>query len=262
MAEWWEGMGADQIVEWSREVSARQAYEFAESNNLTREGFRNQLGIAKINAAQSGANAKLASQTALKTAKMQIDWGRERMMELEIPQMQVDAWYKASQVELARAAQEINRGELGLSWTQTLAQVGQRPEDYFQAADIARGAQARQDVPIFMRALLENVSPMAQGGPGGGGQPTTAASLAEQLMGTGAAGGDVRAAQDRRALEVADQIFKRGGGSVLPGLMESLTQTERSLLASAGGKKGYDVPAFMETWARSRPGQGSALAAA
>jgi hypothetical protein len=226
--------------------------------------MRNSLTQARIAAGASTSNAKTAAAAAIKQVKMQIEWQRERMHELEIPQMQIDAWYKAAQIELGRSAQEIQRGELGLNWVNTIAQAGQRPEDYFYAADIARGAQGREDVPIFLRALLENVAALPTGSPNAQaeGKPTTAASLAEQLMGMGGSENmDQRAEQDRRALEVADEIFRRGGGSVLPGLMESLTTTERNLLASAGGKQGFDVPSFFENWAKSRPGQASAMLA-
>jgi hypothetical protein len=256
---WWSGMSADQIVNWTKEQSARQAYEFAEKTDLTREGYRNALQRAQVAAGATTGSAKIQAQAALQQERMKIEWAKQRMAELEIPQMQIDAWAKAAQIELGRAAQDIQRGELGLSWTQTLAQAGQRPEDYFASADIARGAQARQDVPIFMRALLENQAPLAGTAPGGGGQPTTAATLAEQLMGTGQAGR--REEQDRRALEAATAIFQRGGGSVLPGIMESLSTTERNLLQSAGGKGGFDVPSFFESWAKSRPGQASSMLA-
>lgn len=235
-----------------KQASGIRIKEMASREAISRDDFANRLAIARISAGQSGKNVEMQTAAQLKIERMRIDATRDRMEQLEIPQLEVDAWYKAAQYDLGKAAQDIDRGQLGLQWTNLVAQAGQKPEDYFYAADVARGASERQDVPIFMNALLQNQAPRT-GAPGGPPQPASATSLADSLLNYS---GSNRERQDQRALEVAGQIFQRGGGALKPGVLEGLSGTEMKLLGSAGAKKGVDMPAWFEDWASKRINQG------
>ena len=253
------GLSRDDVIRLFSEASGFKIKQLEQQAQLSNDQIRNTLAIARLQAQQQGKNVEMQTAATLKGIRMQIDQAKDRMEQLEIPQMEADAWYKAAQWDLGKAAQDIDRGQLGLQWTNLVAQAGQKPEDYFYAADVARGASGREDVPVFMNALLQNVAPRT-GAPGGSPQPASATSLADSLLNYS---GSNRERQDQRALEVAGQIFQRGGGAIRPGVLEGLSGTEMKLLGSAGAKKGVDMPAWFEDWASKRINQsaGNVMAA-
>ena len=63
------------------------------------------------------------------------------------------------------------------------------------------------------------------------------------------------------ALSAIGDFFKRGATGVAPGVLESMDDAELQSLSSGGRKLGYDVPAWMRQWQRSRIGQTSLQAA-
>lgn len=165
--------------------------------------------------------------------------------------------------------QENNRGQLGLDYLKTASSM-RGPADYFQASDFNRGAQQRQDVPLFLQSLMNTTGNQYGSFTGGGGAPagynvnTALAGLgmgggAPMAAGGGAPGMNAQDAQALAGIKAADQA---GAHTWAPGYLESRSPSELGLLQSGseysgGGQKSWDWNDLLNTYAKSRIANGS-----
>lgn len=225
---------------------------------------------------------------------------RAREIAVREGEAKANAWYQREQTKLGWAAQrldeEIQRGrlsldqsKLGLDYLMADAELRSTPDNYFKLMDFQAGAQARQDVPIFLQRLIENTtgaqSPGNAGQPAPGGTPTPGsaqqaiAALTGQANpsgGSGSGGGTaqstdprlaailaaVKAAppsgtegysdQDKTALGVIQALYQQGFGSLGPQALESAGKTGRALIAAGGRRLGYDPTMAFEDYQNSR----------
>lgn len=124
-----------------------------------------------------------------------------------------DAWYKQEQVRLADQTHQLAMSQLGLDYLKTDVEYRSSPDNYFKLADFEAGARARQDVPLFLQGLQQNVQGAAYQAPGG--MPTS------QGIGSG---------------------IEALGGSLAPGVGQTWTPPNGGIF---GGFK--DVPSQYQT---------------
>lgn len=153
------------------------------------------------------------------------------------------------------ATMGLNQAKLGYDLVGTAAQLAQRPEDYFMAANYARGVAAQPGTATFLDALKNNAHLTGFGAQAGTPTPGSLGGLLGKLGGTGTPGAD-------SYLASIGQIGQAGAGKLGAGALENLTSTERSLLASGLGANGYDTPTFLDQYARSRIGNTGSVRAA
>lgn len=192
----------------------------------------------------------------------------------------LDDWYKHESAGLARerltqdqyeftTTNELNNKKFGLDQARlgydVLGQAAQLrgPENYFQAADYARGTAGNPQTATFLNALQNNTQMADYGMQGGLPNPETMGTLAAKLTGQGQAvgsggGNSAGNAYDDNNMAVIGNIAAKGAHQLGPGSLESLTDTERSLFGSGLDKLGIDKATFLNQYARSRVGQGIA----
>lgn len=68
----------------------------------------------------------------------------------------IQKWYNERQVELALLQHSIAQGQLGLGYLTQAVQWANSPDNYFKLLDFQAGARERQDVPLYLQALLNN----------------------------------------------------------------------------------------------------------
>lgn len=198
----------------------------------------------------------------------------------------IDKWYNEQQVRLAgeRLAEEgrqfnerlafdkqTQAENLGLSQARQgydllNMQANLRgPQDFFQADELSRGIAAQPGTATFLNALKNNTNLAGYGAQAGVPDKANINALAARLGYTGpelvpgagvaSAGGSSNAATNLAAIR---DIGAAGAHKLGAGSLEQLTDTERKLLESGLGASGFDVPTFLQQYARSRIGQGLA----
>ena len=180
-----------------------------------------------------------------------------------------DQEYKRAQVQLARETLTFNResfaqtfGEgqrqfdvntglaqagLGMRGVETAASL-RGPEDYFVAADYARGFSQMPGSSGFLSALQNNTRLADFGKQGGVPQPETMDSLTAKLQGGGNPNTGSYLAQ-------IGNVAAKGAHQVGAGVLEQFSPTESKLFTAGLSELGYDPETFLSQHRRSRIGQ-------
>jgi hypothetical protein len=145
----------------------------------------------------------------------------------------------------------LNQAQLGYDVMNMGAQL-RGPENYYQAADFARGVAGQPQTATFLQALQNNTRLSDFGAQGGLPNPETLGTLQAKLTGGNAAGN----AYHDNSLASIGNIAAKGAHQIGAGGLESLTDTERSLFSSGLDKLGIDKATFLNQHRRSRVGQG------
>jgi hypothetical protein len=142
----------------------------------------------------------------------------------------------------------LNQARLGYDLIGTGAQL-RGPENYFQAAEYARGVAGQPGTAGFLSALQNNAKLAGFGAQGGVPNPETLGTLQAKLLG----GGDPNNAN---YLAQIGNVGALGAHRLGAGSLEQLTDTERKLFTSGLDEIGYDSNTFLDQYRRSRIGQG------
>lgn len=145
----------------------------------------------------------------------------------------------------------LDQARLGYDVTNMGAQL-RGPENYYQAADFARGVAGQPETATFLNALQNNTRMADFGAQGGLPNPETLGTLQAKLTGGNSAGN----AYHDNTLASIGNIAAKGAHQLGAGSLESLTDTERSLFSSGLDKLGIDKATFLNQYGRSRVGQG------
>lgn len=175
----------------------------------------------------------------------------------------LDDWYKRESAALARerltqdkyefeTSTAIKRGELGLDVLKTASSL-RGPENYYQAAEYARGVSQMPQTATFLQSLRDQTKMADYGAQGGLPNPETMDTLTAKMTGTNTGG---NAVQDGNNLATIGNIAAKGAHQLAPGSLEGLTDNERALFTSGLDRLGVDTPTFLNQYARSRVGQG------
>ena len=189
----------------------------------------------------------------------QYDLGKRTARTAEASQA-LDDWYKRESAGLARErlkqdqyefeqTNSLNQAKLGYDLIGTAAQL-RGPDNYFQAANYARGVSGNPQTATFLSALQNNTRMADYGMQGGQPDPVTVGSLSAKLLGNGAG-----VANDNNYLAQVGNIAAKGAHQLGPGSLEGLTDTERKLFTSGLDELGYDTSTFLNQYKRSRVGQ-------
>lgn len=227
----------------------------AEMDRL-REQLSTQMEIAE--GGWAVAKKQIAAQ--LKIARMNMKLQLKQMKEIGIPMRELAQRAQAFDEEQAKWLRGFSQAQLGLEYAKYSASLS-GPENWMQAYNFARNAQANPNVPVYMQNLLEHTQAAGFSGYAGAPDPLTAQSIQSKLAGGGAYAATDAASQEAAAIAAAGQIFNRGPGQLAPGSLENLDEHELATLASIGGGLGHDVPRWLRDYQRSKLGQESALAA-
>lgn len=183
----------------------------------------------------------------------------------------LDDWYKRESAALARErlTQDkyefdktheldvqkfgLDQAKLGYDLIGTAAQL-RGPENYFAAAEYARGVSGNPQTSTFLSALQNNTKMADYGAQGGLPNPETLGTLTAKLN----AGGNAVTDNSGNYLAQVGNIAAKGAHQLGPGSLESLTDTERSLFGSGLDELGVDKATFLDQYRRSRVGQGIA----
>lgn len=242
------------------------------------ELFENQIAEQKREADRTYKLNKAKLDQDYKIAKQNARTAQERN--------QIDRWYNEQQVQIAqqRLAEEgrqfdqrlsfdrevqaqnlgLNQARLGYDVLGMQAQL-RGPEDYFAASNYARGVAAQPGTATFLNALRDNSHLAAFGAQAGAPDAVSVNSLSAKLggpniiPGTGAATPTSTSGVDDLHRQI-QQIGLAGAHKLGAGALERLTDTELKLLQGGLGTAGpdgkaFDVPTFMQQYARSRIGQ-------
>lgn len=205
-----------------------------------------------------------------KIAKLNAKTQRERN--------EIDRWYNQQQVQLAqeRLAQDkyefeqehaLNKGRLGYDVLNMAAQL-RGPENYFQAANFARGVADDPNSAGFLNALKDNIGQRSYGAQYSVPDPVTLNSLASSLgtpFETGAvqpgalSPGNTAAADDTRLNQIRG-LYAGGAHKLGAGALEGLTADEFKLLQSGIDAIGGSGATFLDQYRRSRVGNRSQMA--
>jgi hypothetical protein len=192
----------------------------------------------------------------------------------------IDKWYNEQQVAIARErlAQDdrhfqqthaLNQARLGYDVLGMAAQL-RGPENYYQAANFARGAANDPNTPVFLNALKTNSRMPDFGAQYGIPDPETLSTLSSKLGTTLGAGAPSSTANlipgtgttgappnSDNSLNQIRGLYAAGAHKLGAGSLEQLTDTELKLLKSGVDAIGGDFNTFMDQYRRSRIGQGS-----
>lgn len=163
------------------------------------KAFAGQLsGTSEENQAKQLAQQKYAVDQQYKAAMANAKNDAERN--------KIQKWWNERQVELALLTHSLNQARLGLDYLKQGVEYAQTPDNYFKLLDFQAGAQQRQDVPMFLDALLRNQQlPAWQQS---GGMPT-AKSLGDMLQVLGFSGG-AKTGQGLPSYDVGQNITATG----------------------------------------------------
>jgi hypothetical protein len=210
---------------------------------------------------------------------------RQELLEIGIPAAKVDKWYKEAQIQLARETLIEDRRQFDLQFGEGQRQFNAStgldllktgaslsgPENYFEAADFARGVSQRGDVPKFLEDLRSTgAAGLATGPYSQSPTPLTLGSLQAKLLGTGGngsmgpgAGGAAApggTGEADRALAAVTQIGMRPN-KLQPMAIETLQPGEQKALASGLGKAGFYTPDWLAQYRQGQLGFGDLGAA-
>ncbi len=173
----------------------------------------------------------------------------------------LDKWYKRESAALARErlredkyqfeqTHALNQAKLGYDLVGTLAQM-RGPDNYFQAANYARGVSGNPQTATFLTALQNNTGMSDFNAQGGLPDPVSYNSMVGRLTGQANP-------SDGNNLAAIGNIAAKGAHQLGAGSLERLTDTERKLFTSGLDSLGIDTPTFLNQYTRSRIGQGTA----
>lgn len=177
--------------------------------------------------------------------------------------------------ETARRGQDFSQEQA--RWTNALNYLSMAaqlrgPDDWLSYLNFTRGAAAG-DAPAFLKSLMDSmglVHPSTELGlpdwaPIPGGQ-VNAPSMAGLSAAMGGPGGGVAAGGGTSQDAVANTInmvrtAANNMGRLPGGALEDMSEDERNFFLGTAGSLGYSVPSLLDSYQRSRIGQGSARAA-
>lgn len=246
--------GISSDIDWAAIKAQLQASKAATAASLANNKSTNKTNL-KI--AQGGwAVSREGIKSQLKIANGQLQFQRDQMEKIGIPAEQAQEWMNHEQVRLADQTFQLSKASLGLEYLKFSSTLS-GPNNYFQASNFARGAQA-SGASAFLQSLQANQQSAAFQGQGPGGpDPLTAASLTSKLNGSG----PDTSSTDAANLASIGSVLGAGPGQLAPGTLESLDPNEMALLSSGGGQLGYDVPQWLRTYQKGQIGTESGLAA-
>lgn len=237
-----------QAASWDRQV-------YADQQDYRNRALAQQGASSRAANETSRANAALSARTQLKQQKMQIDAQyrtfRERLNELEIPTLHLDAWYKQQQIGLAKANLELEaRG----------------PRNAFQYVSAMRQTSGTPNLPASLAAMARNQPLAAYEGQSGNPEAMSFSDLASKYGfgdGAGGAGGVQQSDIDREnaALAAMRTVAERGPQGMGLGVYDSMTDYEKAVFNSGLEKLGYDAGDWEQRMRRAAPGQGNPMAA-
>lgn len=243
-----------------RQQAAGYERQVNQENNDYRNRALAQQGASSRAATQaSRANAQLAASTQIKTQKMQIDatyrMFKEKMDALDIPTLQLDAWYKNAQVGLLRGEFAL-KAAAPRNALQYSAAMGQATGSYLPAslAALARNEPYRPGAPS---GTPEKFDPNPYLGDQGA--PAQAPGSAGVAGAAGTMGQD--AAREQAVRAAMKDTLARGPGGVAPGVYESLPGYDQEIFKSVLADSGYDPEDWLQRRAMVGIGQGNVLAA-
>lgn len=254
-------------------------YTGANSTSARERDAANVARIARMEADRKYQLAKRELDQNYTIAKQSARTARERN--------EIEKWYNREQVRIAgerlvedrrqfderlkfdtaRAAEQLGLSQAKLGYDVLAQQAALRgPADYFAASNLARGVAAQPGTATFLNALRDNAKLAAFGAQAGAPDAVSVNSLAAKLGGPGIIPGTgtatPSAGQDTDALHRGiQQIGLAGAHKLGAGSLEQLTDTELNLLKggleTAGPDgKAFDWTTFLDSYRRSRIGQG------
>lgn len=227
----------------------------ARSGNPDDEG-----ALARQNELASAENARRFNETLSqqsKSARQQYEVSM-RNARTQQEQAAADAEYKRAQTELAKqrlAFDERNsNADRGLRMTEISANL-RGPQNYFQAANFARGMAGNPQTATFLSALQNGQQMAGYGAQGGMPDKVTVEGLQAKMLGqSGGGGASAYDASNGNYLAQIGNIAAKGAHQVGAGGLEQLTDTERKLFTSGLDELGYDSNTFLDQYKRSRIG--------
>lgn len=244
----------------SRSASSSSQYQAVDYTDLI-ENAREQ---AQRNADRDYQLKKREVDQQYQIAKLNAKTQRERNA--------IDKWYNEQHVAIARErlAQEdrhfqqehaLNQARLGYDVLGMQANL-RGPENYYQAAEFARGVAAQPGTATFLGALRDNTNLAGYGAQAGIPDKVSLNSLSAKMGGPNIIPGTgtpstAAATNDDANLSAIRGIASAGAHKLGAGALEQLTDTELKLLQSGLDYIGVDTPTFMQQYARSRIGQGT-----
>lgn len=242
-----------------------------------------------------------ALSSQVKQAKDELDYkyaSLKQQAKTSSEQLELDRWYKQEQTKLAQQAQALKEKEFQLSYADAETKYLSSPDTMFQARQLERSAsslvnggsaygsyraggdQEKANTKEDFARIYNGGSFQTNGGSGGssGSSMSTnstsggGAGSTSSLYATSAdTGGSVGSGQQStsstggndmdRADSAGSQLLANGGGSLGLGQYESLLPGTRAALTSLAKTKGIYMPDWQAQWKRTRPGQGSTMAA-
>jgi hypothetical protein len=183
---------------------------------------RDKLDMADSNADadRDAANARFEAEMAFRMKQLALE---KKRLEIERGKAAADAWYQQQQVRLTEEAHMLKASEIGLDYLKTSVEYASTADNYFKQADFQAGMAQRQDVPLFMEALLNNVNSATAQQWGGKPEPNNLTELAQGMGYDGQTTGP-----GTEPWKPANQGKPFGG--VIPGVKDPS--------AGKGGKKG------------------------
>lgn len=215
---------------------------------------------ARIAETTSAENARRFNETLSqqsKSARQQYEVSM-RNARTQQEQAAADAEYKRAQTELAKqrlAFDERNsNADRGLRMTEISANL-RGPQNYFQAANFARGMAGNPQTATFLSALQNGQQMAGYGAQGGMPDKVTVEGLQAKMLGqSGGGGASAYDASNGNYLAQIGNIAAKGAHQVGAGGLEQLTDTERKLFTSGLDELGYDSNTFLDQYKRSRIG--------
>lgn len=245
--------------DWTAERSQAAAWDrqvYADQQDYRNRALDQQGASSRAANQTSRANAALSARTQLKSQKMAIDAQyrtfRERLNELEIPTLHLDAWYRQQQIGLAKANLELEaRG----------------PRNAFQYVSAMRQTSGTPNLPASLAAMARNQPLAAFEGQSGNPEAMSFSDLASKYgFGDGGGGGAGNVQQsdidrENAALAAMRTVAERGPQGMGVGVYDSMTDYEKAVFNSGLEKLGYDAGDWEQRMRRAAPGQGNPMAA-
>lgn len=150
---------------------------------------------------------------------------------------------------LAEQQRQFNANQ-GLQYATQAAQFA--ASDPFALSDFMHGAQANNQVPLFMKNLQQNVGPTQDVGPPGQANAPAAITMGS-LSGQLANGGTPYGGRADATLGAISDVFRRGPDQLAAGSLEGLDTNEANTLYAGMAKVGgaAAAPAFLQKYARN-----------
>jgi hypothetical protein len=215
--------------------------QMGEEGANTRAGIS--AGASRYSADASTRNASIAAKTQRYGIDMERLTAKERL--------QLD--------------RDLGQGELGLSALE-LPTKYRGPNDYFQASDMMRGLDQRQDVPAFIQSLMGTGALPGFQAPGGSPDGFSLQNVMNRLLGPGNTTLGATDGQNASALEAMRALAAKGLHTLPQGSLERLSPSELGLLQSGVEYSGDGGPAWnwqdlLGGYKAAQVGQGNPMAA-